>query len=122
MIYRVYVEKKPDYAVEAQSLLKDLRENLNMPSLICIKTVNCYDIEGIGKAGYDNVKLSVLSEPQTDIITEEHYTVDPDEYAFRVKYLPGQYDQRSDSAEQCIMSAAGENARIESSRLYICKG
>ena len=122
MIYRLFVEKKAGYNVEAPNMLKDLRENLNIPELTGLKIISCYDIEGISNKGYEIAKSSIFSEPQSDVVAEDEYPVASDEYAFIVKYLPGQYDQRSDSAEQCVMSAVGESVRIESSKLYVCKG
>ena len=122
MIYRAFVGKKTGYDIESLNLLKDLRENLGVADLEGIKIVSCYDIEGIGNAGYEQIKSAVLAEPPTDILTEGTYPIGADEYAFMVKYLPGQYDQRSDSAEQCAAAVTGEPVRIASSRLYVCKG
>ncbi|MDR2649367.1 MAG: phosphoribosylformylglycinamidine synthase, partial [Clostridiales bacterium] len=122
MIYRIFSEKKTGYDIEARNLFKDLKENLNISELKALKIVSRYDVEGISKIGYETAKISVFSDPATDIVTDEEYPLAPDEYAFAVKYLPGQYDQRSDSAEQCVMSATGETARIESAKLYVCGG
>lgn len=99
MVYRVYVEKKEALANEARALLGDLREFLGIRSLTGIRLLNRYDLENISRGLFDYAVKTMLSEPQLDTVS-----YDPPEGStvFAVEYLPGQYDQRADSAAQCI--------------------
>ena len=100
MVYRVYVEKKPELAHEAKSLKSDLNTLLGISNLSELRIVNRYDVEHISKELFDYACKTVFSEPQLD------YTYDEldvkRETVFAVEYLPGQFDQRADSAAQCI--------------------
>ena len=99
MVYRVYVEKKEALANEARALLEDLRAFLGIQSLTGLRLFNRYDLEGINRELFDYAVQTVLSEPQLDTVTSE---VPQGDTVFAVEYLPGQYDQRADSAAQCI--------------------
>ena len=100
MVYRVYVEKKRGLANEAAALGKDIREFLGIKSLESVRIINRYDVENIDAELFEYAKKTVFSEPQLDTVGD---TLDTDGgYAFAVEYLPGQYDQRADSAAQCI--------------------
>ena len=101
MVYRVYVERRPEYALEAARIKQDLRRNLQISSLREVRLYNRYDIEGIDEATLKAAEKTVFSEPQTEIVSDK-IILSEDEVCFAVEYLPGQYDQRADSAAQCI--------------------
>ena len=101
MVKRIFVEKKPAFAVEAKSLLVDLQNTLEISTLKNLRIINRYDISGISSEEYELAKNIVLSEPPVDDITDENLSIDTNVF-FIVEYLPGQYDQRADSAAQCI--------------------
>ena len=100
MVYRVYVEKRPELANEAAALQNQIVSLLQIPHLEKLRLLNRYDVESIDKALFDACVRTVFSEPQLDLV----YNALPTEGAtcFAVEYLPGQYDQRADSAAQCI--------------------
>ena len=100
MVYRVFVEKKKNLANEAKSLFSDIKTLLGINELFDVRVVNRYDAENISKELFEYAKKTVFSEPQLDIVTD---SVDfGDAKVFAVEYLPGQFDQRADSAAQCI--------------------
>ena len=120
MVYRVYVEKKEALANEARALLEDLRAFLGIQSLTGLRLFNRYDLEGISRELFDYAVQTVLSEPQLDTVTSE---VPQGDTVFAVEYLPGQYDQRADSAAQCIqILSQGERPLVRSARVYQLNG
>lgn len=122
MVYRVYVERRPGYALEAARLEQDLRRNLQMPELRSVRIYNRYDIEGIDEATLKAAENTVFSEPQTDIVSYEMET-SANEVCFAVEYLPGQYDQRADSCEQCIqLITRGERPKVRTATVYVLSG
>lgn len=121
MVYRVFVEKKKELAQEAASLLNDARSLLGIKSLTDIRIINRYDAENINKDLFDYAVKTVFSEPQTDIASSE--TDLKDAVVFAVEYLPGQFDQRADSAAQCIqIISQGERPLIRSAKVYALYG
>ena len=100
-VRRIYVEKKPGFRVEASGLLHDLKTSLNLTSLTDLEILNRYDVENISDDTYKRAVARILSEAPVDDVYEESL---PDKAKgkrlFAVEYLPGQYDQRADSAEQ----------------------
>ncbi len=117
MVYRVYVEKKPGLDNEARALLNDARNLLGISSLEKVRLLNCYDAENITKELFDYAINSVFSEPQLDIATTE-YNLDG-ATVFATEYLPGQYDQRADSAAQCIqIISQGERPLVQTRKIY----
>ena len=123
MVKRLFVEKKKPYDVEAQGLLKDLTETLGIRSLEALKIVNRYDIEGISDEVYQMARNTIFSEPPVDDAYDEEYTLPADCKAFAVEYLPGQYDQRADSAAQCIqLLTQGERPEIKAARVIVLQG
>jgi phosphoribosylformylglycinamidine synthase len=122
MVYRVYVEKKKALANEARALKEDIRTFLGIDELEGLRLFNRYDVEGIGKELFDYAVKTVLSEPQLDIVSSEA----PNETGaevFAVEYLPGQYDQRADSAEQCIqILSQGERPTVRTAKVYVLYG
>ncbi|MBR5187121.1 MAG: phosphoribosylformylglycinamidine synthase, partial [Clostridia bacterium] len=117
MVYRVYVEKKAELAGEAKSALSDIRGLLGITSLENIRVLNRYDVENIDEALFESCKKTVFSEPQLDIVTS---TLENDgAYVFAVEYLPGQFDQRADSAAQCIqIISEGERPTVRTAKVY----
>ncbi|MGL4569059.1 MAG: phosphoribosylformylglycinamidine synthase [Fusobacteriaceae bacterium] len=118
---RIFVKKKEGFLVESLSLLGELKENLKENSLEKIDIYNCYDVFNCTQEEINLLKKKVLSEPVTDEVFEE---IDLSEKTFlSTEYLPGQYDQRADSAEQCLkLLGTGEKVKIKSGRLYIFHG
>ena len=120
MVYRVYVEKKAALANEARALLEDLRAFLGIESLTGLRLFNRYDLEGISRDLFDYTVKTVLSEPQLDIVTD---TLPQGDAVFAVEYLPGQYDQRADSAAQCVqILSQGERPLVRTARVYALEG
>ena len=121
MVYRVFVEKKKELALEAQALLSDARELLGITALKDLRLFNRYDAENISGELFERAVRTVFSEPQLDIATEEIDTGDA--HVFAVEYLPGQFDQRADSAAQCIqILSQGERPTVRSARIYALYG
>ena len=121
MVYRVYVEKKKELANEAKSLLNEIRNLVGIKELTDVRLYNRYDVEKIEKSLFDYAVTTVFSEPQLDIVTYEL----PKEYdnIFAVEYLPGQFDQRADSAAQCIqIISRGERPVVRTARVYCLFG
>ena len=120
MVYRVYVEKKAALANEARALLENLRAFLGIESLTGLRLFNRYDLEDISRELFDYTVKTVLSEPQLDIVTD---TLPQGDAVFAVEYLPGQYDQRADSAAQCVqILSQGERPLVRTARVYALEG
>ncbi len=123
MVYRIYVEKKPGLDLEARALLKEARGLLGIANLQRVRILNRYDVENIDRELFGEAVRTVFSEPQLDIASETVQYEDEGVHAFAVEYLPGQFDQRADSAAQCIqMMSQGERPLIRSAKLYILYG
>ena len=122
MVYRVCVEKKPGLAPECASLLSDCRSFLNLTGLTNVRIWNRYDVEGMDKDLFDYACTTVFSEPQLDLTSEEA-DVSGAAAAFAVEPLPGQFDQRADSAAQCTqLLSQGERPRIRTAKVYALYG
>ncbi|HWQ79602.1 MAG TPA: phosphoribosylformylglycinamidine synthase [Anaerovoracaceae bacterium] len=123
MVRRIYVEKKKGFDIEAQGLFEDLKENLHLQRLTAVRVINRYDIEGIDDATYEAAKYTVFAEPAIDRAYDEEVPVDAGSQFFAVEYLPGQYDQRADSAGQCIkLMNVNSNAAVQFARLIVLAG
>ena len=121
MVYRVYVEKKKSLAGEAVALKNDLRTLLGITALEDVRLLNRYDAENITPELFDYARTTVFSEPQVDITFDEPELGDA--AVFAVEYLPGQFDQRADSAAQCIqIISQGERPLVRSAKLYALYG
>ncbi len=117
-VFRIYVEKKPEFAVEAQSVLNDVQTALRL-SISGIRILNRYDADNLSQEDFEAAVNTVFSEPAVDVT----YTELPSERVFAVEYLPGQFDQRADSCEQCIqILRQGERCRVKNARVYIISG
>ena len=120
MVYRVYVEKRPGLAVEAEALLSDIRHFLGITSISGLRLLNRYDVENIDRALFDEAKTTVFSEPQVDVTYDALPTAD---HVFGVEYLPGQYDQRADSAAQCIQIISQKpRPTVRTAKIYLING
>ena len=119
---RIFVEKKAAHRAEARHLLHDLRESLGLPGLQNVRVIQRYDIEGLSDAEFDEAATHILSEPQVDDTFRE-LAIAENESAFAVEYLPGQFDQRADSAAQCIQILTGkERPAVFSAKVIILEG
>ncbi len=120
MVYRVYVEKKPGQTHEATGLLKEIQDFLQIHSLTSVRVLNRYDVENIQESLFSYAVSTVFSEPQVDDVT---YDVPTGTVVFAVEPLPGQFDQRADSAAQCIQ-ILGQCDRpiVRSAKVYVLEG
>ena len=122
MVYRVFVEKKPGLAPEAAGLLSDCRSFLGIKKLENVRILNRYDVEGIDEKLFDYARTTVFSEPQLDNVSGEADLSDAD-VVFAVEPLPGQFDQRADSAAQCIqLLRQGDRPTVRSAKVYALYG
>ena len=122
-VIRIFVEKREGMNVVAQETKWDLRHNLGIRAIEELRFVNRYDIEGLTEEEFDKAKNIIFSEPNQDIIYEETLPVDEGWRVFAMEYLPGQYDQRADSAEQCVqLLTQGERCKILTARVVCVKG
>ena len=121
MVYRVFVEKKPELANDARSLLSEARQLPGVEHLERVRILNRYDVEHITPELFDYAVKTVFSEPQVDLVTREADT--DGARVFAVEYLPGQFDQRADSAAQCIqIISQGERPDVRTARVYLLYG
>ncbi|WP_033492925.1 phosphoribosylformylglycinamidine synthase [Bifidobacterium biavatii] len=122
MVFRVYVEKKPGFDVEAQQLAGELRTILGMTGLKSVRIVNRYDVEGISEELFAQATPTVFSEPQVDNVSNDLPDFG-DAKVFATEFLPGQFDQRADSASECIqLISQGERPTVRSAKLYALDG
>ena len=121
-VFRIYVEKKPEFAVEAQSVLNDVQTALRL-SISGIRILNRYDADNLSQEDFEAAVNTVFSEPAVDVTYTELPKLSGNERVFAVEYLPGQFDQRADSCEQCIqILRQGERCRVKNARVYIISG
>ncbi len=120
-VLRIFVEKRDGFAVEAGHVLADLKETLGLDTLSSLRLFNRYDVEGLSKEEFSAAVETILSEPNVDTVCE---AIDTDmRLTFAVEYLPGQYDQRADSAAQCIaLLTGGERPKVRTARVYALEG
>jgi len=120
MVYRIYVEKRPELALEAEALAADIRNLLGIRRLTGLRIWNRYDVEGIEADLFMQCRAAVFAEAQTDLIHDELPIA---ENIFAVEYLPGQYDQRADAAAQCIALLSQKEApTVRTARVYLPEG
>ena len=120
MVYRVYVEKKQGQTHEADSLLREIRDFLQISSLKGVRVLNRYDAENMEETLFSYAVNTVFSEPQVDNVS---YEVPTGDTVFAVEPLPGQYDQRADSAAQCIqIISQGNRPTIRTAKVYVLEG
>lgn len=122
-IRMVFVEKKAGFNVESQILLKDFKDNLGIEALEDVRVLNKYILGDMEEEQYVRTVNTILSEAPVDRVYEENFEIGQDEIAFGIEYLPGQYDQRADSASECIMLLTEEEKiPVKSSKVIILKG
>ena len=120
MVYRVYVEKKAGQTHEADSLLREIQDFLQIETLSAVRVLNRYDAENIEESLFRDCVNTVFSEPQVDNVS---YDVPQGDIVFAVEPLPGQYDQRADSAAQCIqIISQGDRPTIRTAKVYVLTG
>jgi phosphoribosylformylglycinamidine synthase len=121
-VFRIYVEKKPEFAVEAQSVLSDIKTALRL-NISGVRILNRYDADKLSEEDFNAAISTVFSEPAVDVVYDELPQVAETDRVFAVEYLPGQFDQRADSCEQCIqILRQGERCRVRNARVYIISG
>ncbi|MBE6580699.1 MAG: phosphoribosylformylglycinamidine synthase [Ruminococcaceae bacterium] len=121
MVYRVYVEKKKELANEAKALLGELTTLVGIKGLTGVRVINRYDVENIEQALFEKAVQTIFSEPQLDLVSD---TLDAKGgKVFAVEPLPGQFDQRADSAAQCVqLQSQGERPMVRSAKVYVLEG
>lgn len=123
MVYRVYVTKKSDYAVEADELRHNLRHQLGLMDITSVRVVNRYDVDGITEDILEQGIPTILSEPMVDVAVREDLTETDGAQVFAIEYLPGQYDARADACEQCFQLLTGEKGvKVRCAKVYVIEG
>ena len=121
-VYRIFVEKKKGNDIEAMQILTDLRQNVGITALTGLRLINRYDVQGVSEAEFRRAVHGVFAEDNLDNTADE-VTFAPGERVFAMEFLPGQYDQRADSAAQCIqLLTAGECPRVASAKVIALAG
>ena len=101
-VRRVYVEKKPEFAVKAGELREEISSYLGIETVTGVRVLVRYDVENLSEETYRQALVTIFSEPPVDFVYEETFPHAEDDTIFSVEFLPGQFDQRADSAEQCV--------------------
>ena len=123
MVSRVYVEKKPGFDGEAKALERELRTLLGIDGITNLRIINRYDVEGIDEELFASCVPTVFSEPQTDDASADMPATADGATVFAVEFLPGQFDQRADSASECIqLISQGERPTVRSAKVYVLEG
>ncbi|MBR1810669.1 MAG: phosphoribosylformylglycinamidine synthase [Clostridia bacterium] len=121
MVYRIYVEKKKGLAHEANALLADAQNLLGIKALTKVRILNRYDVENIDEALFEHCKTTVFAEPQLDAVSDNINAKGG--AVFAVEYLPGQFDQRADSAAQCVqLISQGDRPTVRTAKIYVLYG
>lgn len=122
-VKRIYVEKKAPYAVRANELKEEIKSYLGIKGLTAVRELIRYDIENLSETTYKKALGIVFSEPPVDVLFEEEFEKNKEDKVFSVEYLPGQFDQRADSAEQCVkLLNEKEEPIIRSATTYVLSG
>ncbi len=122
-VRRIYVEKKKGFDIEANGLYRDLKTNLKLDGLKSVRIINRYDVEGVSDQEYDAARKIIFSEPPVDSVYDENIDLDSNSRLIAIEYLPGQYDQRADSASQCVqILTEGERPEIKVAKLIVLDG
>ena len=122
-VRRVYVEKKPDFAVAAKDLAEEIKSYLSIDSVDKVRVLIRYDVENVSDVTYHASLGTIFSEPPVDFLYEEDFPREEGDRVFSVEYLPGQYDQRADSAEQCVkLLNEDEEPVIRTATTYVLSG
>ena len=122
-VRRVYVEKKPEFAVKAGELREEISSYLSIDTVTNVRVLIRYDIENLSEETYKQALVTIFSEPPVDFVYEETFPQEESDTVFSVEYLPGQFDQRADSAEQCVkLLNENEEPLIKSATTYVLSG
>ena len=122
-VKRIFVEKRPGFDVEAKNLTADLRNNLGLKNVENVRIINRYDISGIEGDNFEKAKTTILSETNADSVYDENLPDVDGCSVFAMEYLPGQYDQRADSAAQCVqLLTQSERPQVVSAKVIAVKG
>ena len=122
-VRRIYVEKKAPYAVRARELKEEVKRYLGVKGLTAVRVLIRYDVENLSEETYKQALVTVFSEPPVDNYYEEKFSYKDGSLVFSAEYLPGQFDQRADSAEQCVkLLNEKENPVIRSAVTYVFEG
>ena len=122
-VNRIYVEKKPEFAVKAHELKEEISNYLGIETVSGVRVLIRYDIENLSEETYQAALGTIFSEPPVDTLYEEEFPVETEDMVFSVEYLPGQFDQRADSAEQCVkLLKEDEEPVIRSAITYVISG
>ncbi|MGL5435572.1 MAG: phosphoribosylformylglycinamidine synthase, partial [Lachnospiraceae bacterium] len=122
-VKRIYVEKKPEFAVKAKELREEISSYLNLNTVTGVRVLIRYDIENVSEETYKQALVTIFSEPPVDVLYEESFPCAANDAVFSVEYLPGQFDQRADSAEQCVkLLNESEEPVIKTATTYVLSG
>ena len=110
-VRRIFVEKKPEFAVRAKELLEEIESYLGIDTITGVRVLIRYDIEDVSEEAYQKSLATIFSEPPVDFVYEEDFPCRGSDTVFTVEYLPGQFDQRADSAQQCVKLLSGDPFR-----------
>ena len=122
-VKRVYVEKKADFAVQAKELKHEIRHYLGIRTVTGVRVLIRYDVENVSEESFEKACRGVFAEPPVDLLYREEIPVEEEDRVFSVEYLPGQFDQRADSAEQCIQFIKeDEKPVIRTAVTYVIQG
>ena len=122
-VRRIFVEKRPEFAVKAKELRDEIESYLGIKTVTGVRVLIRYDIENVSEAAYREALSTIFSEPPMDDVYEESFETGEGDTVFTVEYLPGQFDQRADSAEQCVkLLSEEEEPIIRSATTYVVSG
>ncbi len=122
-VKRVYVEKKPEFAVQAKDLLHEVESYLGIKTITNVRVLNRYDVENLSEETFERACNGVFAEPPVDILYHETFEIAEGSRVFSVEYLPGQFDQRADSAVQCVQFIKeDEQPVIKTATTYVIEG
>ena len=122
-VRRIFVEKKDGFDISACEALADFKDTLGKTALKKVRLLNRYDIEGIGENDFSDAVRHVFSEPAADIVYHDRFPIEKKDVAFAVEYLPGQYDQRADSAAQCVeLLTKSSRPLVKCATVYVLSG
>lgn len=122
-VRRVYVEKKPEFAVQAKELKHEIKHYLGIDTVTSVRVLIRYDVENISDDTFQKACQGIFAEPPVDVLYQESFPRKEGDYIFSVEYLPGQFDQRADSAEQCVQFIKEEEKPvIKTAVTYVLEG
>jgi len=121
-VRRIFVEKRKGFDIAAQKALSDFKNILGKRTLTNVRLLIRYDIEGLDASAFETAIKTVFSEPAVDTVCRGHFDMQPGDIAFAVEYLPGQYDQRADSAMQCVELACRQRPVVRCATVYVLSG